>query len=833
MITGLNEKEIPLLEKKYGKNIISKLPKKSFFKRIITALSEPMVKVLVFAIFLTIIINILKTYEGDHSDWPETFGITLSVLLATAITVFMEQRSQNSFELLKDMGEQVNVKVIRDSEIKEVPQEDIYPGDIVILNIGDKIPADGQVLESFNLEIDESILTGESFPNKKDSHIKNHVFSGTYVIDGSGKFIVTSTGDKTELGKISNAVQKDYELLTPLQKELGILGKKIAIVGIAVAVIVFFLKIFNYYVHNQISIENIVEALTLSIVLIVSTIPEGLSTMIATTLALSMIKLSKENALVKKLASCESIGAIDVICSDKTGTITENKMKVIFENLLDEKWTFYNIKLNNTSLYKIENNHGTYIGNPTEVALLNYVKNIDYFKSSSSSIIYQYPFNSEKKMMGTIAEIDGNTIYFLKGAPEKILELINFPTKQIIEENIMHCQKEAQRVIAFAHKILDKKYDWEKSEKYLNKNLIFDGFMAISDPIRKDVFDAMKTCRSAGIDVKILTGDNILTARSIANQLNLISEDSLVLEASDIDNMDDEKLEYKLEKISVIARSTPMTKLRIIDLLMKNGKSVAVTGDGVNDAPSLKRAEVGISMGIAGTEVAKETSDIILLNDSFATIITAIKEGRGLYENFQKFIQFQQTVNIGALFLILIFELFGWETPLRPIQILWINIMMDGPLAISLGFEKTRENIMKDKPRDKKKNILTPSIWINTLSNALFIVCFSIFMIRFLNVPTNLVPTYIFNFFTFMIIFYVFSCKELGQESILKRAFDNKNLNIAFISMFIIQFIINLIFSRFFSVFRLSITEYLEIILYSKSILIFTEIVRWIRRKLK
>ncbi|MGL4633914.1 MAG: HAD-IC family P-type ATPase, partial [Cetobacterium sp.] len=364
----------------------------------------------------------------------------------------------------------------------------------------------------------------------------------------------------------------------------------------------------------------------------------------------------------------------------------------------------------------------------------------------------------------------------------------------------------------------------------LMKDCIYDGFASISDPIRKEVFDAITTCQRAGIDVKILTGDNTLTATTIANELGLIKSDSLILDAKDIDSMNDYELRGKLQHISVIGRSNPLTKLRIVNTLMEMGKSVAVTGDGINDAPSLKRAEVGIAMGITGTEVSKETADIILLNDSFATIVKAIESGRGLYENFQKFIQFQQIVNVSALFLILMFELLDWGTPLKPIQILWINIMMDGPLAISLSFEKTRKYIMTEFPRDKSKSIVTSDLWINIFINSTFMVLSMIFFIRVFHINKEMTPTYIFNLFIFLVIFNVYNCKSIGKNSILKSFFNNKVLNIIVISTIIIQIFISIFLRSFFSLNYLNYIEYLKIISFSLSIIVFSEFIRFFRR---
>lgn len=847
---GLSKEKVQEWMRSGKRNMISKLPEKSFLARILAALSEPMVRVLIVAIFLTIIINVMTILQDREPDWGQTIGIVLSVILAAAVTVFMEKRSQDAFSALKEIGDKAKIKVIREGEMQEVSTEEIFPGDLIFINTGDKIPADGRIIESFDLEIEEAILTGESMPVRKiheplqgDEYslgeLINMTYSGTFAVGGWGKIMVTAIGDDTEMGKISQSVQTEYNILTPLQKELGNLGKKIATVGIGIAIIVFFLKIFNYHVDNQLNLSNVAQAITICIVLIVSTVPEGLPTMVAATLALGVMKLSKENALVKKLAACESVGAIDVICSDKTGTITENRMSVIDVKCSDEKWLERNILFNtNSSMKKDAEGKKIYIGNPTEVALLNYLlEKGREERPAEEKLIFQYPFNSMKKSMGTIVEktgADNEYLFLLKGAPERVIELCNMTPEENEKQRevIAGEQVLGRRVITFAHRVLAKEEDWKEAEDKITKNLIFDGFISISDPIRKEVFGAVKVCEGAGIDIKILTGDNILTAKTIADELGIIREDSLVLEARDIDAMTDYELRGKLKNIAVIGRSNPMTKLRVVNTLMDMGKSVAVTGDGVNDAPSLKRAEVGIAMGITGTEVSKETADIVLLNDSFATIIKAIESGRGLYENFQKFIQFQQTVNVAALFLILIFELLDWGTPLKPIQILWINIMMDGPLAISLSFEKTRKFIMKEPPRDKSKSILTGDLWINIFGNAMFMVFFMIFIVRVLGVERGLISTYIFNLFVFLVVFNVFNCKNVGKNSILKTLFDNRTLNIVVAVTIVIQILLSIFLTKFFSITVLGYLEYIKIILLGTSIFFFSEILKFIRRVL-
>lgn len=846
---GMKKEKIQEMMDAGEKNLLSKTPEKSFMRRILIALSEPMVKVLIFAIFLTILINFLTIAQHEEPDWGQTIGIVLSVILAASVTVVMEKKSQDAFSALQEIGDKSIIKVLRDGAIEEVSSEFIFPGDIIFLNTGDKIPADGRIIESYDLEIEEAILTGESLPARKIQEALqgedyslgeriNMVYSGTFVVSGWGKVLITAIGDNTEVGEISKSVQIDYNILTPLQKELGELGKKIAALGIGISIVVFILKIFNYHVDGVLNLTNIAQALTICIVLIVSTIPEGLPTMVAATLALGVMRLSKENALVKKLAVCESIGAIDLICSDKTGTITENHMEVVTSCECMKEWVERNIIFNNNASLKEEGGENKkYIGNPTEVALLNHlVRQGRDSLPKNFSPVFQYPFNSIKKIMGTIINegSDGEKKFYflLKGAPEKILSLSNLDSEKEMKERELIAQEQisGRRVIAFAHRELEEKEDWKESESDICRNMIYDGFMAIADPIRKDVYQAVEECKKAGIEIKILTGDNPLTAQTIAQELKILKDSSLILEARDIENMSDNELRGIIDDVAVIARSNPMTKLRVVNLLMEMGKSVAVTGDGVNDAPSLKRAEVGIAMGVTGTEVSKETADIILLNDSFATIVKAIESGRGLYENFQKFIQFQQTVNVAALFLILIFELFDWGTPLKPIQILWVNIMMDGPLAISLSFEKTRGKIMEEGPRDKNKSILTGNLWINTLGNAFFMVLFMIFVVRVLQVEREHISTYIFNLFVFMVVFNVFNCKDAGKESVIMRIFDNKILNRVFILVIITQLFIVAFLNKLFSTHVLNSMEYLKIIIFSSSIIVFSEFLKYLRR---
>ncbi|WP_298938856.1 calcium-translocating P-type ATPase, PMCA-type [uncultured Dysgonomonas sp.] len=734
---GLTDQEAAKNKTLYGSNSLTKEKPESLAKRIWGATKEPMILMLIMAGIITVAVNIVRGYTSGETDYLECVGIFSAIALSVFITVAMEGKSAKAFEALSKISDDITVKILRDGDTIIIEQKEIVVGDILLLSVGDKIPADGRLLESAGLTADESALTGESVPAKKDADSiitdektplaerHNMLYSGNFITSGCCKMLVTAVGDNTEFGKIARELTHADRSSTPLQEKLARLGKTITILGVIAATVVFIAEIISMILNGGFSVERVLEAFITSIVLIVAAVPEGLPTIVAVSLSINIIKLSRQNALVKKIIASETVGCINVICSDKTGTLTENKMTVAafydeawHENPteLSSSWLTHNICLNTTADISLD---GTFIGNPTECAMLNFYECSAGRKKSGMSykeerldhdVLHAFPFSSELKHMTTISKVDDKIISYLKGSPECVFEMcdISDSKRKEIEQFITKSQKRAMRVIAFAHKELVTLHDYEDEQHHaeMETDMVFDGFVAISDPLRADVFDAVTKCRHAGIDLKILTGDNIITATAIANELHILSDEHIAVEAKDIIDLSDDELLALLPKISVIARSTPTIKMRVVKLLKAAGNVVAVTGDGINDAPALKNADVGIAMGISGTEVSKEASDIVLLDDSFSTIVKAIAWGRGIYENFKRFIQFQLTVNISSVIVVFTSILIGLKSPFTALQLLWINIIMDGPPALTLGLEPAHGNLMNRLPTKRHDSLL-------------------------------------------------------------------------------------------------------------------------------
>ena len=486
--------------------------------------------------------------------------------------------------------------------------------------------------------------------------------------------------------------------------------------------------------RGQISLDTVSDAFITSIVLIVAAVPEGLPTIVAVSLALNIIKMSRENALVKKMIACETIGCVNIICSDKTGTLTENKMTVqkiytegtlIEPEQLRDDVILNNYCINSNANVSMEDGTWSFIGNPTECSLLvaAHKAGVDYQKlRHDADVVRVFPFSSQNKDMSTIVRENGKTVLYTKGNPEKILSLCSDISEEEMAKNLElmeEFQSDAGRLLAFAHKELDG-YNGETQDE-IEQDLCYDGFVVISDPLSPDVYEAIRNCRAAGIEVKMLTGDNIRTARAIANELHMLDEDHIAVEASDIEDMTDDELKAALKKIQVIARSTPLVKMRVVKLLKEEKNVVAVTGDGINDAPAIKHADVGIAMGIAGTDVTKEASDMVLLDDSFSTIIKAVQWGRGIYENFKRFIQFQLTLNVSSVVVVIASILAGFSAPFTALELLWINIIMDGPPALTLGLEPLRPDLLKRKPTKRNENIISRSMLVRIFTSGIFI----------------------------------------------------------------------------------------------------------------
>lgn len=856
---GLGSKEVIKHREMYGANISVATRKKSLLSKIMEAMKDPMIIILLIATGITLVINAIKYSNGYEAEFVEGIGIIVAILLTLTITLVMEGKSEKAFELLNKMKEAIQVKVLREGSVTLISQSELVVGDIILLSTGDKVIVDGRLIEANYLEVDESSLTGESLAVKKQTNKctseaviaerYNMLYSGSFIVSGAGKMVVTQVGTQTEFGKIVGALAQPQKNNTPLQEKLARLGKIITLLGGICAVITFVLQLGMS--QNPLDLEVISEAFISAIALIVAAVPEGLSTIVAASLAINVMKLSKQNALVKKMIACETIGAINVICSDKTGTLTENKMTVIElqqeapTSVLSEEYDLLNMCINSTANIEIEESTGeeiVFIGNPTECALLveAHKRGIDYRKCrDAADTIHMSPFSSETKKMTTIIEAEGNYIVYTKGSPEKILMLCELEdTRRTELEALMYQHQErACRLIAFCHKVVTidelNREDVERLEFY-ESHMIYDGFAVITDPLRKETYDAVLRCKEAGIEFKMLTGDNLVTARAIAEELDIIGPQDQVVEAKQLEGLDDGAFTKIIPYVRVIARSTPLIKMRVVETLKSMGSVVAVTGDGINDAPALKRADVGVAMGISGTEVSKEASDMILLDDSFSTITKAIEWGRGLYDNFQRFIQFQLTVNVSAVVVVIVSLLMGLKAPFTALQLLWINIVMDGPPALTLGLEPISPEVMTRKPVERKASIVSKQMLKNILRNGAVISILCLLQSHF-NVLGALEPerpTVIFSFFMICHLFNALNSRKLGKESGMKYALKNKQLLGGLALTLILQVIITQYGGVVFNTVPLNMMMWLKMIGVATFIIIFDEGYRWVERHL-
>lgn len=856
--TGLSDKQAKENIEKFGTNSLTKKKADSLLKRIWDASTEPMLLMLIAAGLIALAVNIIRSFTGGKADYLECVGVFAAIALSVVISVVMEGRSAKAFDALSKINSNVIVKAVREGKTVKLNKDEIAVGDILILSAGDKIPADCRLVESTSLRVDESALTGESFPVKKDSEIEitdektplaeraNMIYSGTFITEGHCKAIVSSVGDSTEFGKIASELTGADKSSTPLQEKLARLGKTITIMGVCAAAIVFVAQLISFAVTKSLSFDSIMEAFITSIVLIVAAVPEGLPTIVAVSLSINIIKLSKQNALVKKMIASETIGCISVICSDKTGTLTENKMTVksFYDtawnkeaNELSSEYLTHNICLNTTADI---GDKGEFIGNPTECAMLNFFnassKKTYKEERADHEILSAFPFSSELKHMTTISNVDGKIISYVKGSPECVLKMCNISAKRKdeIEEAIVSAEKKAMRVIAFAHKELDSMRDYSEENEHnkLESEMVFDGVVAIADPIRADVYDAVKSCQSAGVGVKILTGDNIVTASAIADELRLLDNGGIAVEAKEVEEMSDDELSSKLDKISVIARSTPTVKMRVVKLLKAKGEVVAVTGDGINDAPALKNADVGIAMGISGTEVSKEASDIVLVDDSFTTIVKAVEWGRNIYENFKRFISFQLTVNIASVICVFVSVLLGLDAPFTALQLLWINIIMDGPPALTLGLEPNYSDLMSRKPTNRSENIISKEMFIKIFSTGIYmsIVFLCQYRFNFLAAGQNEMRTVLFTLFVLFQLFNAFNCRELHSQTIFKHLFKNKLMLGVVCCTFVLQILIIQFAGAFFGTVPLALNMWLKIFALAFSVVVLSELVKAVTR---
>ena len=739
--TGLSAQEVEASRKEHGENVLTPPAKKPIWLQFLDKFKDPLIIILILAGVLSIGISFYEYLGLGHGAavFFEPGGIFVAILLATGLSFYFEYQADKEFAILNQVNDDEPVEVIRQSNITEVPRRNIVVGDIVVLNTGEEVPADGELLESIQLSVDESSLTGEpmcpkttdeSLFDKDATFASNHVMKGTKVMEGHGIMRVTAIGDATEQGKVFEAVQIDNSVRTPLDEQLDRLCKWVAKMSYVVGVGIIVGRILIYFFSPSYQgfdlmpfIAYVLQTLMIAVTLVVVSVPEGLPMAVTLSLAYSMRRMLKTNNLVRKMHACETMGATTVICTDKTGTLTQNQMRVddaqFYGVAPDSSAVTEGIAVNSTAqLDFTDPKHPRVLGNPTEGALLLWLNShaIDYRKvREEAEVTEQLPFTTERKYMATVVKsalMPGKRIIYVKGAPEIVFSLCKTAgegaTGGSIEKQLLEYQNRAMRTLGFAFDILDENEVAIADGKVAAEHLHFIGIAAIADPVRADVPAAVKECIDAGISIKIVTGDTPATAREIGRQIGLWTDtdtDNNIITGPEFAALTDEEVMNRVLDLKIIARARPMDKKRLVESLQKKGQVVAVTGDGTNDAPALKAAQVGLSMG-DGTSVAKEASDITIVDNSFASIGKAVMWGRSLYQNIQRFLLFQLTVNVTACLIVLIGAFMGTESPLTVTQMLWINLIMDTFAAMALASLPPSESVMADKPRNREAFIL-------------------------------------------------------------------------------------------------------------------------------
>lgn len=765
--TGLTAREVAQSRSKYGENVLTPPAKAPLWLQFLDKFRDPLIIILLIAGALSILISCYE-YFG-LGDGPTVFfepvGIFVAIMLATGLSFYFEYQADKEFAILNKVNDDEPVEVIRDSNTTQIPRREVVVGDIVIVNTGEEIPADGELMESTLLNVDESTLTGEPMCAKTtvasefDSQAtfpSNHVMKGTKVMEGHGIMRVLAIGDHTEQGKVFEAVQIDNSVKTPLDEQLDGLGRLVAKLSYCVGAGIIIGRILMYFLSSSYVqfewlpfIAYLLQTLMIAVTLVVVSVPEGLPMAVTLSLAYSMRRMLKTNNLVRKMHACETMGATTVICTDKTGTLTQNQMRVDSLQLygLDEKSSAVaeSMALNSTAqLDFTEPDCPSVLGNPTEGALLLwlYEHGTDYRElRENSTIVDQLPFNTERKYMATVVDsalMPGRRILYVKGAPEIVFAMCRTmgegATRERIENQLLDYQNHAMRTLGFAFQMLDKGDVAISNGRVTATRLHFIGITAIADPVRSDVPDAIKECLDAGINIKIVTGDTPATAREIGRQIGLWTSDDSdrnIMTGPEFAALNDEQLLQRVHELKIIARARPMDKKRLVETLQRLNQVVAVTGDGTNDAPALRAAHVGLSMG-DGTSVAKEASDITIIDNSFSSIGKAVMWGRSLYQNIQRFLLFQLTVNVTACLIVLIGAFMGTESPLTVTQMLWINLIMDTFAAMALASLPPSESVMHDRPRDRHAFILTRPMYGEIVGvGALFFVLLFFFLLVF------------------------------------------------------------------------------------------------------
>ena len=743
---GLTDEQVKQSREQHGKNVLTPPQRTSLWKLYLDKYRDPIIQILLVAAFVSLILAFIE------KNFMETIGIFVAVFLATTVGFYFERDAAKKFNLLTALSEEQPVKVRRNGKVMEIPRHDVVVGDVVLVEVGDEVPADGELIVCNDLQMNESTLTGEPVTEKSlegggdGAYPRNVILRSTMVMNGRGEFVVTAVGDATEIGKVAKKSTEQTSVETPLHMQLDKLAKMISKVGSVVSVAAFFIFLIHDILTNPAwggkdyfyMAEIVLKYFMMAVTLIVMAVPEGLPMAITLSLALNMRRMLKSNNLVRKLHACETMGAVTVICTDKTGTLTQNKMQVSALELKqgDEALLDTAIALNSTA----ELNDGKPIGNPTESALLLWLdaqgKGYEELRKQVN-VLKQLPFSTERKMMATLAEVDGETYLFVKGAPEIVMKkcIIEDRMQRQSAEELDEWQHKAMRTLAFAYKKIEtsimrtSRTSTAEVVALLDANdLQLQAIAAIADPIRPDVPAAVQECRHAGIEVKVVTGDTAATALEIGKQIGVFEDepenigadgsmtslDQQMITGEQWEALSGEEAYERAKDIRVMSRARPTDKQRLVAMLQKRGEVVAVTGDGTNDAPALHYAHVGLSLG-SGTSVAKEASDMTLLDDSFKSIANAVMWGRSLYRNLQRFLFFQLVVNVAALLLVLGGSVIGTEMPLTVTQILWVNLIMDTFAALALASLPPSHEVMKDKPRKASDFIINKSIGFGIL----------------------------------------------------------------------------------------------------------------------
>lgn len=830
---GLKADEAKSRLETYGENKLKEKKKESLFVKFIKEFNDFMIIALIVAAIISAVVSKLN----GEADYVDSIIIIAIVIFNAIMGLVQEEKAEKSLEALKKMSAP-SAKVIRDGRVQEIDALQVVPGDIVVLEAGNYVPADCRLINSYNLKIEESALTGETIPTNKDSgrilkentamgDLCNMAFATTVVVNGHGEAVVVDTGMNTRVGKIAGMIIEDESPDTPIQKKLNEVGKMLAIACIVICVLIFVIGIFKKI--------PIVEMFMTSVGLAVAAIPEGLPAIVTIMLSIGVTRMAKKNSIIRKLPAVETLGSSSVICSDKTGTLTQNKMTVTevrnchgIANSEDKKFILeLGTMCTDTTEERMDGRLG-FTGEATEVAISNAAMQAGISKSflyDEMRRINDIPFDSKRKMMTTIHRYGNKYRIITKGAPDVLLKRCThyyqnrqidsiFSKKESIYEQNNQMAEKALRVIAVAYKDVEKLPETQDIEK----DLTFCGLIGMIDPPREGVKEAVRTCRRAGIKTVMITGDHLQTAKAIAKELGIFKRGDLAIEGENLERMDQHELEKNIMQYSVFARVSPEHKVRIVKAFQSTGAVVAMTGDGVNDAPALKNADIGIAMGKGGTDVAKNASDMILTDDNFVTIVEAVKQGRNIYDNIKKAIHFLISTNIGEIVTIFFGLILGMKSPLLAIQLLWINLVTDSLPAIALGLEKEEENIMSRLPRNPKKSLFADGLWWKIIIEGTMLGMFTLLAFSIGNRLYSVEVGRTMAFITLGMLELVHSFNIKSEESIFKIGiFENKYLILALILGVLLQVIVVIInpLAEIFSLVPLNGIQWLYTILIS------------------